>query len=52
MNLNQLTDAELKFRLNNLCSEYLASCPLDCDFEHLEQQLDDTYAEAKSRGHF
>lgn len=52
MNLNQLTDAELNYRLDHLCTVYLASCELDYDFEHLEQQLDATYAEAESRGHF
>ena len=52
MRTNQLTDEQLKGNLNQLVDVYLASCELDNDFIHLEEQVEALYAEAQSRGIF
>ena len=50
MNLTQLTDSQLRDKLDHLCTVYLASCELDHDFEHLEFAMDSHFHECKRRG--
>ena len=52
MPLKQMTDAQLKGRLDYFCTIVLASCELDYDFEELEKTVDSHYHEANRRGYF
>ena len=52
MPLKQMTDAQLKGRLDYFCTIFLASCELDYDFEELVQTVDSHYHGANRRGYF
>mgnify|MGYP001418177955 CR=1 FL=1 len=50
MQLTQLTDSQLTARLDYFAEIFLASSAHDYDFPELEAQMDELYAEARSRG--
>ena len=50
MQLTQLTDEQLIHQQNYFAEIFLASMELDHDFQQLEAQMDELYAEARSRG--